>query len=104
MHGGPCSEDELQAKLSDPRHMNSTGMQKVGGRFSIVRIPIHAIVRAGVSRARVRHVTTTAVIHAGPLRMVKNVETLGTELECLRLREFEAFEHPHIEIETARSG
>jgi hypothetical protein len=60
--------------------MNSTGVQEITGDLSIVAISIHAIVGARVRRSGVRHIATSGVVYASPLRMVENVETLGAEL------------------------
>lgn len=61
--------------------MNSTGMQKVGGYLLIVRVAIHAVLRAGASRTGVRHITATGIVYTIPLRMVENIESLGAELD-----------------------
>jgi len=98
------SEDELQTEFTDPRYMNSTGVQKIGRNLLIVGVAIHTVLRARASRTGVRHIAATGIVHTIPLRMVEDIESLGAKLDRFGLFEFEALEQSHIEIETARSS
>src|SRR5947209_7054674 len=56
-----------------------------------------------VARRVVRtSVTTDVVVQAAELRMVENVESLGTEFEELVFRDKESLEQTHVEVQTVR--
>ena len=76
-------EKELQPKLQGPRPMRAIRMQE-----------------AGTSEIGVN--ASTAAAAAGPLRMVKDIESLRTKFESHGLSDLEELKKRHVEIRASR--